>query len=84
MTWLPWRIHIGSIAAFLSTELAAREHRSVRSASMLLSLAFLAPNLVKAIVGCRLPRGIGLTRMMDLPADWAEQHQALGLRPNLF
>jgi site-specific DNA recombinase len=51
---------------------------------MLLSLAFLAPNLVKAIVGCRLPRGIGLTRMMDLPADWAEQHQALGLRPNLF
>jgi len=59
--------------------MAAREQRSVRSASMLLSLALLAPNLVKAIVEHRLPRGIGLTRMMDLPADWAEQH--LGARP---
>ena len=49
---------------------------------MLLSLALLAPNLVKAIVERRLPRGIGLTRMMDLPADWAEQHQALGLHSN--
>ena len=64
------------------TEIAAREQRSVRSASMLLSLALLAPNLVKAIVERRLPRGIGLTRMMDLPADWAEQHQALGLHSN--
>jgi site-specific DNA recombinase len=51
---------------------------------MLLSLAFLAPHLVKAIVDRRLPRGIGLTRMMDLPADWAEQRRALGLHPNLF
>jgi cystathionine beta-lyase/cystathionine gamma-synthase len=65
-------------------EIAAREQRSVRSASMLLSLAFLAPNLVKATIERRLPRGIGLTQMMDLPADWAEQHQALGLRPNLL
>jgi site-specific DNA recombinase len=39
-------------------EIAAREQRSVRSASMLLSLAFLAPDLVKAIVERRLPRGI--------------------------
>jgi site-specific DNA recombinase len=64
-------------------EIAAREQRFVRSASMLLSLAFLAPDFVKAIVERRLPRGIGLTRMMDLPADWAEQHRALGLHPNL-
>jgi site-specific DNA recombinase len=65
-------------------EIAAREERSVRSASMLLSLAFLAPDLVRAIVERRLPRRIGLTRMMDLPADWVDQHQALGLHPNLF
>jgi hypothetical protein len=64
-------------------EIAAREQRSVRSASMLLSLAFLAPDLVKATAQRRLPRGIGLTRMMDLPADWAEHYQALGLLPNL-
>ena len=60
--------------------LAAREDRSPRSAAMLLSLAFLAPDLVKAIVENRLPRGIGLTRMMDLPHDWDEQHRALGVR----
>jgi len=64
-------------------EIAAREKRSVRSTSMLLSLAFLAPDLVKAIGEGRLPRGIGLTRMMGLPADWAEQHRALGLCPML-
>jgi hypothetical protein len=56
-------------------EIAAREQRSVRSALMLLMLAFLAPELVTAIVERRLPRGIGLTQMMDLPADWAEQHK---------
>ncbi len=60
--------------------LAANENRGVRSATMLLSLAFLAPDLVKAIAENRLPRGIGLTRMMDLPSDWAEQRKALGLR----
>ena len=64
-------------------EIAAREKRSVRSTSMFLSLAFLAPDLVKAIAEGRLPRGIGLTRMMGLPAEWAEQHRALGVRPML-
>jgi site-specific DNA recombinase len=63
-------------------EIAAREQRSVRSASMLLSLAFLTPDLVKATAQRRLPRGIRLTQMMDLSADWVEQHQALGLHPN--
>jgi site-specific DNA recombinase len=53
--------------------LAARERRSGRSATMQLSLAFLAPNLVKAIVDSQMPRGVGLTRMMDLPVVWSEQ-----------
>jgi len=60
--------------------LAAREDRSPRSTSMLLSLAFLAPDLVKAIVENRLPRGIGLTRMMDLPSEWDEQRRVLGMQ----
>ena len=38
------------------------------------------PTFVKAIAENRLPLGIGLTRMMDLPSDWAEQRKALGLR----
>jgi DNA invertase Pin-like site-specific DNA recombinase len=59
--------------------LAAREGRSTRSATMLLSLAFLAPDLVKAIVDNRLPRGVGLTNLAKLPSVWGEQWKALGL-----
>jgi hypothetical protein len=61
-------------------DLALREKRSVRSTAMLLSLAFLAPALVQAIADNRLPRGIGLTRLADLPSDWSEQFKALGLQ----
>jgi DNA invertase Pin-like site-specific DNA recombinase len=59
--------------------LAAREGRSARSVTMLLSLAFLAPDLVKAIVDNRMPRGVGLTNLTDLPSVWGEQWKALGL-----
>jgi hypothetical protein len=48
---------------------------------MTLSVAFLAPDIVQAIVDGRLPRGIGLTTLSDLPIDWREQRQALGI-PN--
>ena len=61
-------------------DLALREKRSVRSTAMLLSLAFLAPALVQGIAENRLPRGIGLTRLADLPSDWSEQFKALGLQ----
>jgi hypothetical protein len=43
-------------------ELCAREKCSVRQVNMTISLAFLAPNLVKAAVEGRLPRGIGVER----------------------
>ena len=61
-------------------EITQREKRSVRSTAMLLSLAFLAPRLVQAIADNRLPRGIALTRLADLPSDWSEQFKALGLQ----
>jgi hypothetical protein len=44
-------------------------------------LAFLAPNFVKAAVEGRLPRGIGIERLRDLPAEWSRQFEALGLNP---
>jgi site-specific DNA recombinase len=47
---------------------------------MILSLAFLAPDLVRAATDGRLPRGFGLTRLMDLPIAWADQWDALGLK----
>ena len=43
------------------------------------SLAFLAPDLVKAAVKGRLPRGIGVTRLRDAPAEWSRQYAMLGL-----
>ena len=62
-------------------ELCAREKCSVRQVNMTISLAFLAPTLVKAAVEGRLPRGIGVERLRDPPTDWSRQFEALGLRP---
>jgi site-specific DNA recombinase len=59
--------------------LALREGKTDRSIRMTLSLAFLAPNIVKAAVGGRLPRGFGLKRLVDLPIAWPDQWLALGL-----
>jgi site-specific DNA recombinase len=44
-----------------------------------LSLALLAPNLVTAAVEGRLPRGIGLKRLVDPPIA-SEQWRSFGLR----
>ena len=60
--------------------LAVREKRSPRSLMMTLSLAFLAPKIIQSIVDQSLPRGIGLSRLYDLPEDWRRQEMALGLR----
>jgi len=60
-------------------ELCAHEKCSVRQVNMTISLAFLAPNLVKAAVEGRLPRGIGIERLRDLPTEWSQQFKALGL-----
>jgi site-specific DNA recombinase len=68
---------IGRVASIEA--LATQEGRSARSVTMLLSLAFLAPDLVKAIVDHRMPRGIGLTQMMDLPVEWGEQRKTIGI-----
>jgi site-specific DNA recombinase len=60
-------------------ELCAREKCSVRQVNMTISLAFLAPDLVKAAVEGRLPRGIGIERLRDPPTEWSRQFEALGL-----
>ena len=63
-------------------ELCAREKCSTRQVNMTISLAFLAPNLVKAAVEGRLPRGIGVERLRDPPTEWSRQFAALGLNPD--
>ena len=65
---------VGDIA-----ELAARENRTPRSIRMTLSLAFLDPALIDAACAGTLPRGYGVTRLMDLPARFTDQWRALGL-----
>jgi site-specific DNA recombinase len=59
--------------------IAKREKCSARKVNMTISRAFLAPDLVKAAIDGRLPHGMGVTRLADLPAEWSEQHQILGL-----
>jgi site-specific DNA recombinase len=60
-------------------QIAARHKCSVRQVNMTISLAFLAPDLVKAAMEGRLPRGIGIARLRDAPAEWSRQYEMLGL-----
>jgi hypothetical protein len=59
--------------------ISKREKCSARNINMTISLAFLAPDLVKAAIDGRLPCGMGVARLTDLPAEWSRQHQMLGL-----
>jgi site-specific DNA recombinase len=53
--------------------LAAREGKTERWIRRILSLAFLCPALVKAVIDGRLPRGFEVKRLMDLPMAWPDQ-----------
>jgi hypothetical protein len=76
-----WLDEIVSGSATNIEQIAARQKCSVRQVNMTISLAFLAPDLVKAAVEGRLPRGIGVERLRDAPAEWSRQFEALGLNP---
>src|SRR5215207_7976049 len=60
-------------------EIAARESCSRRHVMMMISLAFLAPDLVAAAMQGRLPGGIGVTRLIDAPMEWSRQWHMLRL-----
>ena len=74
-----WLSQIESGAVSNITEIAIREDCSPRHVNMTISLAFLAPSLVKAAVEGRLPHGIGLARLIDAPTEWDRQRRMLGL-----
>jgi hypothetical protein len=74
-----WLSDLTSGMAADTDETARRERKSERSIRMLLSLAFVAPDIVTAAIHGRLPRGFGMSRLIDLPIDWAEQRKLLGL-----
>jgi len=60
-------------------QIALRERCTTRHVNMTISLAFLAPKLVRAAVEGRLPRGVNVERLRDAPAEWSRQFEALGL-----
>jgi site-specific DNA recombinase len=59
--------------------IAKRAECSVRQVNRTVTLAFLAPRLIEAAVEGRLPRGIGVASLRDLPVEWSRQYQRLGL-----
>ena len=74
-----WLDELVSGAAGDTETLARRENRSKRSIHMHISLAFVAPNIVEALIEGKLPRGIGITKLVNLPPNWTDQRAALGL-----
>lgn len=72
-----WLEELASGAVKDTAEIAGREGCSERSVRMTLSLAFLSPNIVRAIVDGTAPRGIGVSRLSELPSSWKEQASTL-------
>ena len=66
-------------ASITTDSIAKRESCSVRKVNMTISLAFLAPDLVKAAIDGRLPHGMGIAPLTELPAEWSRQHEMLRL-----
>jgi hypothetical protein len=64
-------------------DIAARQRCSVRHVNMTVSMAFIAPDLVKAAIEGRLARGIGVAALRDAPAEWSLQFERLGLALDL-
>ena len=74
-----WLDKIVANSGTSAEKISNREKCSMRKVNLTVSLAFLAPNLVMAAIEGRLPSGIGITRLCDLPAEWSRQYQTLGL-----
>jgi DNA invertase Pin-like site-specific DNA recombinase len=60
-------------------QIATRNKCSLRHVNMTISMAFIAPALVKAAIEGRLPRGIGVASLREAPAEWSRQYERLGL-----
>ena len=74
-----WLNELMTEPAITVEAIAQREDCSVRKVNMRISLAFLAPDLIKAAIEGRLPYGMGVTRLCELPPEWSRQYRVLGL-----
>ena len=59
--------------------IALREGCTRRQVNARLSLASLAPAIVEAAIAGRLPHGIAMRDLTDLPLCWSEQRRHIGL-----
>jgi site-specific DNA recombinase len=66
-----WLDELIADATARAESIAKQENCSARKVNMTISLAFLAPDLVKAAIDGRLPHGMGVARLIDLPAEWS-------------
>jgi site-specific DNA recombinase len=74
-----WLVELTTDPTATIESIASKAGCSPRKVNMTISLAFLAPDLVKAAIEGRLPHGLGLTRLCELPAEWSRQYRVLGL-----
>ncbi len=74
-----WLDQIITGAAQGPEQIAADHKCSIRHVNMTISMAFIAPALVRAAIEGRLPRGIGVAALRDAPAEWSRQFERLGL-----
>jgi site-specific DNA recombinase len=74
-----WLEELVSDSTATAESISKREGCTARKVNMTISLAFLAPDLVKAVIDGTLPHGMGVARLADLPAEWSQQHKMLGL-----
>jgi site-specific DNA recombinase len=61
-------------------EIAVRESCTKRHVASTIPLAFLAPDLVRAVIDARLPRGISTKRIINPELEWSRQWEMLGVR----
>jgi hypothetical protein len=74
-----WLDELTTDPSVTTESIAKRDACSIRKVNMTISLAFLAPDLVNAAIDGRLPHGMGVARLTDLPPEWSRQHEMLRL-----
>jgi site-specific DNA recombinase len=75
-----WRLSLERGRVRSAVELARADGCTVRYVTRILRLAYLAPDIIEAILAGRQPCELTLARLLkiDLPLDWHAQREALG------
>ena len=79
---LRWHEELVSGAVASTTDLAKRENLAQRYVAFILKLAFLAPDIMEAIINGNIPVNLTIAHLKKgFPMDWTLQRQALGFTP---